>query len=97
MIRSFKHYLSQKYQEYKRTQLFQEQLKTFTAMGGSKRFSVKQEDLWPCLFDATSQTGFDHHYIYQSTLIFPRHWHFAQCYRLLCRLNFMIIVRHHLH
>jgi SAM-dependent methyltransferase len=64
MIRSAKNFLSQQYHNRKRKQNFQSQLKTFTTMGGDKRFSLKEEDQWACLDDATSQTGFDHHYIY---------------------------------
>jgi SAM-dependent methyltransferase len=64
MIRSAKNFLSKQYHSRKRKQHFQHQLKTFTAMGGEKRFSLKEEDQWLCLDDATTQTGFDHHYIY---------------------------------
>jgi SAM-dependent methyltransferase len=63
MIRSVKNYLSQKYHDHKLQKKFEEQLKTFSSMDRSKRFSLKQEDLWLCLHDATSQTGFDSHYI----------------------------------
>lgn len=64
MVRSAKDFLSQQYYKYKRKQNFQNQLKTFTEMGGDKRFLLKDEDQWLCLDDATSQTGFDQHYIY---------------------------------
>src|SRR4051794_15000052 len=64
MIKSAKNFLSKQFHNRKRKQNFEEQLKTFTAMGGDKRFSLKEEDQWQCLDDATSQTGFDHHYIY---------------------------------
>ena len=29
-----------------------------------KRFSLDEENLYPCLFDNTTATGFDRHYVY---------------------------------
>jgi hypothetical protein len=32
--------------------------------GSNKRFSLDEENLYPCLFDDTTETGFDRHYVY---------------------------------
>ncbi len=43
--------------------LFDQQLIEFRKMSGD-RFSLNDQDLYPCLYDNTTYTGFDAHYIY---------------------------------
>ena len=41
-----------------------EQLETFKKADKDKRFSILDEDIYPCLYDNTDLTSFDAHYIY---------------------------------
>jgi SAM-dependent methyltransferase len=45
-------------------QNFRIELKKFRELDTLSRFSLRDEDLFPCLNEATANTDFDHHYIY---------------------------------
>ncbi len=53
-----------KKKERKLQKQFNHQFKKYSSELGDGRFSCNKEDQWPCLYDATGNSGFDAHYLY---------------------------------
>jgi hypothetical protein len=63
MYTAARNWLSIKYNDRKKKKRFETQIEAFRQADTNKKLSLKHEDLFPCLDDATSTTGYDHHYI----------------------------------
>jgi hypothetical protein len=63
MYTAARKWLSVKYHDRKKMEKFKAQIGEFERADVNKRLSLRKEDLFPCLNDATETTGYDHHYI----------------------------------
>ena len=51
--------------DYKKLKSLKKEYNQFSALAGEKpRFAISWEDNYPCLYDKTSTTGFDRHYVF---------------------------------
>ena len=55
-------------EQIRKKQKFEESIRCFRELSanGSGRFSIRDEDRYPCLNDATENTAFDRHYVYHT-------------------------------
>ncbi len=63
MYKALRGFLGSKYHSYKRQKAFEAQMNEFQRLDTERKWPVKKDDLFPCLDDATSTTGYDTHYV----------------------------------